>query len=332
MAATFAAIALVLLVLPDPPREALAQAARLTVLRPVLALQRGAADQDGRWVDVGALRAERDSLAAFLVGQAHLSAENQRLRSLLGLRERLSYSFVPAEVIRVQGPAYVGSFLLTAGQRDGVRPSSPIVTGDGLAGMVLSTDAGSGIGIDWTHPDFRASAMTTDGEVFGIVEPRGSGEGEELLVLTGTAFHTQLKPGTMIVTSGRGGVYPRGIPIGTVAGAEDEQGGWRRSYLIRPLVTPTEMIHVLVLGQPTPGETTPDLAAAWGIQTTAPADTVPATPQLPGGAVLAPVASPSPTPAPQPRTAPVRREPEGPRLLGRPVERPTPRDSGEGRR
>lgn len=308
--------------------------ARATVLRPVFALQRGATDRTGRFEDVAVLRAERDSLATFLVGQANLSAENRRLRSLIGLGQRIPYTFTPAEVVRVQGGAYEGAFLLTAGSRDGVRPNSPIVTADGLVGLVRNTEANSALGIDWTHPDFGVSAMTPDGEVFGIVNPRGGDDRGDMLALTGTAFHTRLEPGTLIVTSGRGGVYPRGIPIGTVVGLENEEGAWRRSYLLRPVVTPTEMTHVLVLGAPRERGAAPDLAATWGIRLTEPTgdSTRQATP-LPVGAVVAPQqastapAGSSPAPAPPSERAEPRRR--GPRLLGRPVDRaPAPPDTG----
>ncbi len=311
--------------MPDPTKDLLAQGVRGTVLRPVFALQRGTTDRAGRFENVAGLRAERDSLAAFLVGQAGLETENRRLRGLLGLRQRLPYSFVPAEVVRVQGPAYMSAFMLTVGSGDGIRTGNPIVTSSGLVGMVRNVEGRSALGIDWTHPDFRASAMTADGSTFGIVERRGGREGEEMLLLTGTAFHVQLDSGTMVLTSGRGGVYPRGIPIGTIAGAESEEGGWRRSYLVRPMVNPGEMDHVLVLGDPTQAGGDPDLAAAWGIRLNPATDTAQGAPQLPGGAVLAPPAAQPSSPSP-PRPAPATPAPAAPRpapgtrILGSPVQ------------
>ena len=59
-----------------------------------------------------------------------------------------------------------------------------------------------------------------------------------MLALTGAPFHTDLPSGTRIVTSGRGGVYPRGIPLGVVVGIEEADTGWRKSYLLRPMVRP----------------------------------------------------------------------------------------------
>ena len=61
------------------------------------------------------LRAERDSLASFLVGQATLAAENRRAAQLLGFRERLTYSFVAAEATPDGGAGLEGVLRLSAG-------------------------------------------------------------------------------------------------------------------------------------------------------------------------------------------------------------------------
>jgi len=49
------------------------------------------------------------------------------------------------------------------------------------------------------------------------------------------------------VTSGLGGVFPRGIPIGVVIGPAGEEKGWGRTYLVRPLIHPAELSHVMIL-------------------------------------------------------------------------------------
>src|SRR5690606_28368489 len=117
-------------------RENIARAVRATLLRPILALQRGAVERNTLFDDPARLRAERDSLAAFLVGNATLESENQRLRELLGLQERLPPSFVPAEVVRVPGRASEGFFQLTVGANQGVTAGASIVAAEGLIGRV----------------------------------------------------------------------------------------------------------------------------------------------------------------------------------------------------
>jgi rod shape-determining protein MreC len=314
----------VLLVLPSAYLNALAAGIRGTVLRPVLTLQRGAVERDARLADPARLRAERDSLAVFLVGNATLAAENRQLRSLLGLRQRLPPAFVAAEVMRIPGRGNEGFFLLTAGSEAGVFANAPVVAANGLVGMVRNVDAAVSMAIDWSHPEFRASAMTTDGETFGIVEPRSRGAGEPVLALTGTAFHTELPVGSVIVTAGRGGVYPRGIPIGTVMGMEDEEAGWRRSYLLQPFVGLGEMTHVLVLGDAEARLGDRDLAMSWGIRPPEPppVDTAQLTAPSPSPRATAPAA---PAPVPQVATpAPAVRTPPPPRIIGAPPAQAAP--------
>jgi rod shape-determining protein MreC len=243
-------------------------------------------------------------------------------------------SFVPAEVVWVPGRGADGYFQLTAGASQQVRVGAPIVAPDGLVGRVVSVDPGIAFGIGWMNSQFRASAMTLDGTVYGLVEPREGPGGEPMLALTGTPRHVTLQDGALIVTSGHGGVFPRGIPIGRVSGVEGKETSWQRNYLIEPAVAPSEMTYVLVLGgpQPTEDENGADLAAAWGIRpgSSAAADTaaaqelaasasagVPAT-TLPGPQTSVSQSAATTTTAPRP----TRPAPRGPRLLGEPIGTP----------
>jgi cell shape-determining protein MreC len=300
-------------------REAVARFVRATVLRPVLAMQRGAVERNALFDDPTRLRAQRDSLAAFLVGQSTLAAENSHLRELLGLRERLPRAFVPAEVVRIPERASEGFFQLTAGSREGVVPGASIVAGDGLVGLVREVDETISFGLDWMHPEFRASAMTIEGDVYGILEPRMM-DGEPVLLLTGTPRHIELEPDAMIVTSGHGGIYPRGIPIGVVIGPGGDEEGWQRNYLVRPLVAPSEMNYVLVLGEPQLPLQGQDLAAAWGIRPVEPIPEV----EREFEAINPPSGPPTSSTPPAGTTEPATRPetPSGPRLLGEPVQPP----------
>lgn len=307
--------------MPDVYKDGLGHAVRATLLRPFTAVQRGAADRAGRYADAAALRAERDSLASFLVGQATLAAENRQLRQLLGFRERLTYSYVAAETSPMAGPGADGTYRLSAGRRDGVLDGAPVITAEGLAGQVGQLGGESSTMLAWTHPNFRVSVMTVDGETYGVAEPLpGPGGGEEMLGFSPVAFHTAPDTGTLIVTSGDGGVYPRGIPVGRVAASGTDPRGWQRIYYVRPLVSPAQLGHVLVLGPPVRAPTDQDLAAAWGVRLTAPVRTDSAAPVLsPDAATPAAPRATAPrptTPRPAQRRRPVDPTPE---LPGRPV-------------
>ena len=320
MAGLFTALSALVMMLPELYKDGLGHSLRATVLRPFIAVQRGAADRTGRYADATGLRAERDSLASFLVGQATLAAENRQLRQLLGFRERLTYSFVAAEARPEAGPGSQGVLRLSAGGRDGVREGAPVITAEGLAGQVGQLGTESSTMLAWTHPQFRASVMTVEGETYGVARPLEGPNGEAVLAFSPVAFHTAPDTGTLIVTSGEGGVYPRGIPVGTVAGSGTDPNGWLRIYYVRPLVSPSQMGHVLVLGEPVRAPTDQDLASAWGVRLSGRVRTDnsrivspdAATPMAP----TAPALQPAQRPAARPRP---RRVDPTPELPGRPV-------------
>lgn len=247
IAGAFILFALILFLLPAAYQRPIQHALRDSALRPFLTAQATIANRRASSVDVNDLRAQRDSLAALVAAEATLGEENARLRALLALRQRAGASFIPAEVLKLGVSGAESTFMLNVGTDQGIEIGSPVIAPEGLVGVVIDVQKGSAQAMDWTHPDFRASAMTADGQAYGIVEARrGRYREEDLLALTGAPFHSDLQPGTLVVTSGRGQVYPRGIPIGIVSGIEEADTGWRKSYMIRAAIRPEAVIHVLV--------------------------------------------------------------------------------------
>src|SRR5437667_249093 len=68
-----------------------------------------------------------------------------------------------------------------------------------------------------------------------------------LLALRGIPYRQTVALGTGILTSGLGGVFPRGIPLGTVVDSAAAEEGWERTYLVRPAVHPSAVSHVMIL-------------------------------------------------------------------------------------
>ncbi|HSJ25033.1 MAG TPA: rod shape-determining protein MreC [Longimicrobiales bacterium] len=267
IAAAILLVALILLALPVEYQQPVRQGLRASVLQPFLMLQGQVTQRRGSAVDVGQIRAQRDSLAALAAAQASLSEENRQLRASLGLQQRVGEAFIPANVIRAGLTSAESTFILDVGRADGVFVGSTVLTADGMLGVVWEVDERSSQAIDWTHPDFRVSAMTADGTAYGLIEPRrGPSRESDMLALTGTAFQVDVRPGRRVVSSGRGGLHPRGIPIGTVIGIEEADTGWRKSYLLRPAVRPEATVHVMVGVREGGG----DLGDVW--QVTAPPD------------------------------------------------------------
>lgn len=232
-----------------------------TVLRPFIAMQRVTADARRRASEVDALTVRLDSLTALVSTQAALRDENRTLRELLGLAERTPHRWMPASVLRPGTPGSQSMFIVDVGGEDGVPVGAPVIGPHGLVGEIRDVRAQTSVGMDWSHPDFRVSAMLAEGTVQGIVEPRkGSGfEANDRLVLNGTAYHADVGPGMVVVTSGLGGVYPRGIPIGKIESLLEAEGSWRKSFWLEPMVEPGSVTHVLVLTEGGEG----DLSDVW---------------------------------------------------------------------
>ena len=120
-----------------------------------------------------------------------------------------------------------------------MREGAPVIDRHGLVGVIREVRPDLSVAMDWTHPDFRASAMLADGTAFGMVETRrGDFREMDRMILNGTAYYESVPEGVAVLTSGLGGVFPRGIPIGTVDGVADVEGRWRKSYWLRPWCSP----------------------------------------------------------------------------------------------
>jgi rod shape-determining protein MreC len=233
---------------------------RASVLRPFIGTQELLTEARASADRVDYLQSELDALSAAAATQAALADENRTLRDLLGLAERAGPAFVATTMMRPGTPGSESMFLVDVGLDDGVFEGAPVVGARGLVGVIREVRGRSAIGMDWSHPDFRASAMLADGTTFGIVENvRGDFREQDRLLLNGTAYHESVREGALVITSGLGGLIPRGIPIGTVESTAEVQGTWRKSYWLRPAVEPGSVTHVLVETAGGPG----DLTSLW---------------------------------------------------------------------
>jgi hypothetical protein len=246
--AVCAALSLIALVLPLPVRESVAGGMRRTVLAPMVMLQERAELSRRAFLAHDTLMRKRDSVALQGLTITALQVENDRLRDIIGLGSRLRWGFVPAEALHGSGVRDEFGVTLSAGSRAGVQRLSPVVAPEGLIGVVDNVDPTMSHAMMWTHPDFRVSAMAEDASAFGIVQANTTnGPGRYLMVMRGVPYRTSIKPGTMIVSSGLGGVYPRGIPLGQIVGETKTNESWARTYLIRPAVFPSNVSSVMIL-------------------------------------------------------------------------------------
>ena len=253
LAISFCILALITAYIPTEMQQSIAWSMRVTTLRPFIVTQQWVAAAKENAAEAVILRAQLDSLTASVSSQADLLDENRILRDLLDLADRAEPHFRPATVLRSGIPGSESTFFLELGSGDGIENGAPVVNRHGLVGRILEVRQEISVGMDWTHPDFRVSAMLQDGRTYGIVENRrGAFREEDRLVLNGTAYYETVSDDTLVVTSGLGGLFPRGIPIGRIAGIEEVQGQWRKAYRLQPMVEPGSATHVIVFTNRSP--------------------------------------------------------------------------------
>jgi rod shape-determining protein MreC len=264
-------LSLIAMVLPARLREPTASVLRRTLVAPLLRLQQGSERWRAAYQSSVREELRRDTLALAAARVPALETENERLRKVLGLGSSLKWGFVPAEALSGRGRTEDFTVALSAGSKAGVRERSLVVAPEGIVGLVQTVDPSMSVAILFAHPDFRVSAMSADGNAFGIVQPRvtGSATPQEqafmrseryLLELRGVNFRAALKPGAVIYSSGLGGIYPKGIPVGVVLGEINTPETFQRTYILRPAVNPAELSAVMIL---TPERRAAGLVNVW---------------------------------------------------------------------
>lgn len=241
-------LATLAVLMPRRFRDSAAQALRGSVLAPLVEIERRATGARAAIVSRDDLLDQRGRVAMDALQLRAVTDENLTLRRLMGLSARLTDGFVVAELMPQRGVNDDFTLTLSVGAAAGVEEYAPVVTADGLLGMVERVDSRMAFAITWAHPSFAVSAMSADEKAYGIVQPHlGSGAERLLLELKGVPFRTQLDSGTLVVSSGLGATYPRGIPVGVVLGELATSEKWARTYLLLPAVLPASIGPVLVL-------------------------------------------------------------------------------------
>ena len=146
-----------------------------------------------------------------------LTVENARLRELLNLAPDPSVSFVSTRVIANSGGSFVRSVLIDGGSREGIARGQAAMTGAGLVGRV--TDVGDRAARVLLVTDLNSRVpVAVDGSRERAVLAGDNSDRPRLLYLPA---RTTVKVGDRLVSSGNGGIFPPGLPVGEVAAIED---------------------------------------------------------------------------------------------------------------
>lgn len=229
----------------------------LTVLLPVQAGMARLADGAGglwaQFTEIGRLRVEnarlRGRVAALSREVASLreqAAAAERLERLLELRDAVPYRTVPARVITRDPGRWFSTLVVNRGGRDGVTRNSPVVTPDGVVGRVIEVTPTAARVLLIADSRSALGVLLQSSRAAGVAEGRGS-DRLHLKYLSRTAV---VRPGDRVVTSGLGGIFPRGLVVGRVVSVTREEGALLQEAEVEPAAALDRLEEVLILLPP----------------------------------------------------------------------------------
>ncbi len=190
--------------------------------------------------------------------------ENERLKGLLGLKEKTSYNFVAARVIARDPSAWFNTVTISQGSSSGVELNMPVVTGGGIVGRVIAVSP-------WTAQvmlitDEQAAAGAVVGQLgqssaLGPVKGLGQSGLVEMRYVSGLE---KVEVGDYVLTTGQDGIYPAGLNVGEVVEVKRGTATQPHAIYIRPSSRLGQLNEVAVLlyhppQRPIPDQTLPNV-------------------------------------------------------------------------
>lgn len=179
-----------------------------------------------------------------------LEAENQSLKVLLEAEssDLRDYQLRSAEVIMRSPDRWYQQVTINRGKKNGIKPNMAVITDQGLVGKVKSVAQFTSIVellTDTNRRNFVSAEVQGDQRIFGVIEGYDS-EGEALFFRK-IPIDAPLEEGQTVITSGLGGIYPRGLFIGVVSEVIPDQSGLTQSALIKSAANLYQLDYLFIV-------------------------------------------------------------------------------------
>ncbi len=195
------------------------------------------------------LKARLDEFAQLSVERNILKDENDTFKKMLEIEESLSDYRMRSALVIHRTPDRWSEFIgINKGAEHGIERNMAVITSDGLIGKVQSVGQFSSTVQLLTDHDRtnRVSAMVHgDTPVFGFIEGYDPESG--MLLLKKVAMDAQIETDQLVLTSGLGGIFPRGLVIGTIRHIEPDEYGLTRNALVEPASDFYTLDYVIVI-------------------------------------------------------------------------------------
>lgn len=183
-----------------------------------------------------------------LVDYEKLQKQVEAYEKFLGVKEKNpDFQFVAGTVIGRDAADVFGSFVLNCGSADGVAVGDPVISGEYLIGIVHETSPTSCTVLSVCDPKFSAAAYEIRTGEAGYTQTTTKLGVQGVLKLSGLERDTAVAEGGIVCTSGVGGVFPRGLIIGTVTTVQKEEGDISYYAEVKPEIEISEVQDAFVI-------------------------------------------------------------------------------------
>jgi rod shape-determining protein MreC len=192
------------------------------------------------------LKGRLDQLAMLEADVQRLKDENEKLQTILDKKGDLSkYEPIQATVIARNPDRWEETLIINKGEKDGLEKDMAVITSGGLVGKVKNTSnlSASVQLLSSTDPANRISAVINE-KIYGTIE--GYDTKKKLLLLKRIPYDAKIKKGEIVTTSGLGGVFPSGLPVGVVEEVVPDEFGLNQTAYVKPGADFYDIEHVMV--------------------------------------------------------------------------------------
>jgi rod shape-determining protein MreC len=185
---------------------------------------------------------ENRTLRAVLALSDEIRLENDRLRLLLDFKETQDLVMLPAKVIAEDASSWFRTVTIDKGSEQGVTEGLPVVVAEGVVGRVVRSSPGFSRVLLVTDASSAVASLLQGNRARGICRGKG-----EQLVFDFVLRQEDVGVGDRVVTSGMGGVFPKGLVIGLVESVDRQEYGLFQLIEVTPAVDFSHLEEVLVL-------------------------------------------------------------------------------------
>jgi rod shape-determining protein MreC len=190
------------------------------------------------------LRIDLQRAQADLVKYREAMANNVRLEKLLNLKNELDAPFITAQIVGRDPSQWFNTVIINQGTSDGVQMDMPVVSAEGVVGQVRNASPHFAKILLANDPNSAIDVLLQESRVQGIV--KGNGKGFDLQYVL---KNNEVNVGDTVLTSGMGGVFPKGLPLGTVEKVVRNRRGMFQQIEVTPAVNFEQLEYLVIILQ-----------------------------------------------------------------------------------